>query len=373
MKTVLPARHALITLCLGLAAAAGLAHGIEIVQQVSIHNEDGRFAAWPRNGGMWAWGDEIAVVYTLGYFKKDDGHDIDRDRPSETRIARSMDGGETWVHEIAPIPEGDPIELEQPADFLHPDFALRFRSQGFHLSYDRGRTWAGPYALPDFNRSSVQARTNYVVEGPHTLRATITVAKDAGGEGVVIHIITEDGGRTWREISQVTPEPGAQGYSIMPTTIRISESEWLSVVRRREIEDDQRFFWIESYVSDDDGETWTLINKPTEENAGNPGHLTILRDGRLALVYGHRVPEYGQRGRLSSDNGQTWSDEFILRDDGIDWDLGYPVSVQRTDGKIVTVYYHNSAEYPERVYLAATIWDPGEGSGSTPYPEYPVR
>ena len=52
------------------------------------------------------------------------------------------------------------------------------------------------------------------------------------------------------------------------------------------------------------------------------------------------------------------SAERILRDDARDWDLGYPRSVQRKDGKIVTVYYYNDAGQPER-YIAATIWEPG--------------
>gem|GEM_PF-4111678 len=40
------------------------------------------------------------------------------------------------------------------------------------------------------------------------------------------------------------------------------------------------------------------------------------------------------------------------------WDLGYPRTVQRPDGKIVTMYYFNDASSKER-YIAATIWRPG--------------
>ena len=47
-----------------------------------------------------------------------------------------------------------------------------------------------------------------------------------------------------------------------------------------------------------------------------------------------------------------------LRSDGGWWDLGYPRSVQRPDGKIVTVYYFNDHKDQVR-YIAATIWDPG--------------
>jgi len=46
-----------------------------------------------------------------------------------------------------------------------------------------------------------------------------------------------------------------------------------------------------------------------------------------------------------------------LRKDGGTWDLGYTRTVQRPDGKLVTVYYFNDSKDSER-YIAATIWDP---------------
>ena len=87
-----------------------------------------------------------------------------------------------------------------------------------------------------------------------------------------------------------------------------------------------------------------------------------LEDGRLALIYGYRAEPYGIRAKLSSDNGETWSDPIVLREDGGNWDLGYPRTVQRTDGKLVTVYYYNNAPNAER-FIGGTIWDPGKGQG----------
>jgi hypothetical protein len=53
-------------------------------------------------------------------------------------------------------------------------------------------------------------------------------------------------------------------------------------------------------------------------------------------------------------------EEMILRDDAGTWDLGYPRSVQRPDGKIVTVYYYTVYYYNDKKdgerYIAATIW-----------------
>ena len=49
-----------------------------------------------------------------------------------------------------------------------------------------------------------------------------------------------------------------------------------------------------------------------------------MRDGRIACVYGYRLPPFGLRARLSEDGGRTWGREIVLRDDGGSWDLGYP-------------------------------------------------
>jgi hypothetical protein len=89
----------------------------------------------------------------------------------------------------------------------------------------------------------------------------------------------------------------------------------------------------------------------------NPPSLLHLQDGRLAVTYGRRIAPFGIRARISSDAGKTWGNEIILRNDGGCWDLGYTRSMQRPDGKIVTVYYFNDAPDHER-QIAATIWAP---------------
>ncbi len=95
---------------------------------------------------------------------------------------------------------------------------------------------------------------------------------------------------------------------------------------------------------------------------GSPSALVKLDDGRLALGYIYRSA-YGSRVnvKFSSDNGRTWGCEIMLREDGANRDTGYPVMVQRPDGKLVMIYYWNNAlqegATPYR-YLAYTIFDP---------------
>ena len=88
--------------CLGLAvaviatASAWGQDGPRAIKHVEVFNQPGRFAGWPANNGIWNWGDEIVVSFTVGYHKDKSGHTIDPDRPSGPQQARSLDGGMTW-------------------------------------------------------------------------------------------------------------------------------------------------------------------------------------------------------------------------------------------------------------------------------------
>jgi hypothetical protein len=141
----------------------------------------------------------------------------------------------------------------------------------------------------------------------------------------------------------------------MPATVRLGQQELLTAIRRH----DGDKHWIETFRSRDDGRSWTHDGVPAPDlGEGNPASLIRLRDDRLCLTYGYRAAPYSIRGRLSSDGGRSWGPETILRDHGGGRDLGYPRSVQRPDGKVVTIYYFWDRESGPERYIAATIWDP---------------
>ena len=88
-----------------------------------------------------------------------------------------------------------------------------------------------------------------------------------------------------------------------------------------------------------------------------------MADGRIACVYGYRLPPFGLRARLSEDGGKTWGRELILRDDGGSWDLGYPRVTECAPGKLLTVYYMNRKDDPIQQnggvrHIAQTIFTP---------------
>ena len=353
--------------CIGAVPAPSAPRPPEVVEHVTVFKETDRFAGWPANNGIWSWGDEIVVGFTLGDHDdaKVDGHPIKNTH--QKRLARSLDGGRSWTIEVPPFsPDQNPPE-PRPCpggiDFTHPDFALRFLDfkPAFTYSLDRCRTWQGPFTFPDFGRRGILARTDYVVNGPHDMSVFITAEKDEGNEGWPLCARTRDGGATWDFVGWIGPQPPVQGYgyAIMPATVRLDNGGLLSIIRRGGRFDGASRWWLESFLSPDDGASWYRLEKPTIENAGNPASLVKLADGRLALVYGWRLPPYGLRAQISEDQGQSWGREIVLRADGDSWDIGYPRSVQRPDGRIVTIIYFKDASSKER-YIAATIWDPGD-------------
>jgi hypothetical protein len=95
--------------------------------------------------------------------------------------------------------------------------------------------------------------------------------------------------------------------------------------------------------SSDGGKTWTV---PSPIGVwGLPSHLQRLRDNRLLMTYGHRRPPYGNQARISADHGHTWSAPMIISGDGRGGDLGYPSTVQLTDGTLLTVWYEAMRGY----------------------------
>jgi predicted neuraminidase len=352
-----------------------------VVRHVKVYGGPGRFGGWPANHGAWAWGNEILVGFSAGHHKDlgPERHAIDRERSEEHLLARSLDGGETWTIEDpskqgALVPVGralhgvTPPGLEERPwrdcpggiDFTHPDFALTARMTDvdagpsrFYYSLDRGRSWQGPFRLPLFGQKGIAARTDYLVNGPHDLSLFLTASKEDGREGRPLCARTTDGGKTWSFVSWIGPEPN--GYAIMPSTVRLGPAELLTAIRCRE----GSRSWLDTYRSLDDGRSWALDGTPVPDTGeGNPASLIRLADGRLCLTYGYRAAPFGIRARLSDDGGRTWGPEYLLRDDGGGRDVGYPRSVQRPDGKVVTIYYFHDTPKGER-YVAATIWDPG--------------
>jgi hypothetical protein len=359
------------------------------VKNVEIYRKADEFAAWPANYGLWIWGDEVVTIFLQGFRgTSEDLHARDKGRPFIPVQARSRDGGETWSIErfngfvpgsqtlsgdehVVPDLEaqrGIDIErdlrpLDQAVDFTDPETIVMCARTGlfggaiswFYVSNDRASTWRGPYRLGDFALPGVSARTDIVPLGQHDALFLLTAAKPNGKEGHVFCARTRDGGKNFTFESFVGDEP--EGFTIMPASILLKDGKVLTLVRcSTPGKGADRKAWIDAYITADKGQSWDYAGRPVPNTgyAGNPPTLNRLADGRLVLVYGYRDAPYGLRARVSADEGSTWSADIIIRDDGGMSDLGYPRTVVRPDGKLLSVYYYNHGSDQER-FIAASI------------------
>jgi hypothetical protein len=365
------------------------------IEHVAVYRKPGRFAGWPANYGMWSWGDEILIVFTEGAFKNQPvGHKRDKSQPFTTLQGRSLDGGVVWSieafngctpanrglsadeHMESDLQIGDPYEWENPPiplpegiDFTDPDnvvMVARTTCKGvpggvyswFHVSKDCCRSWAGPYSFTGLDSSLMLAsRTDILpLDSGHAL-FLITAQKSNGEEGRVLCAETRNGGQSFRFLSWLNHgEP--TGFEIMPSSLLYPNGRVLTAVRAYS---EDKVGTIKMYESVDAGNSWNTLAPAVESMVGysNPPALVRLGSGRICLLYGCRSHPFSIRARISDDEGKTWSDDIVLRDDGGDFDIGYPRAVLRADGKVVTGYYYNTHTDEER-FIAATIWDAEE-------------
>lgn len=108
--------------------------------------------------------------------------------------------------------------------------------------------------------------------------------------------------------------------------------------------------------SDDNGASWSPLQN--SHIKGHPFAALTLPDRRILLVYGYRHKPYGIRGRVLDPNGRhiEQSREFVIRDDGVSVDIGYPTLCATSGGDILLAYYFFSRDdtiAPTR-YIAVT-------------------
>lgn len=339
------------------------------MKHVAVCQRPGRFGGWPvNNGTAHIWGNEIVFGFVLGWYKPSEkSHSIDGSKKRDYLQARSKDGGETWAIENRNYIRQDRKDLPSPGgiNYAHPDFAMRISGDSFCFSYDRAKSWDGPFLFTPIDLN-LSARTDYIVVDRNEcllfLSARLPEVNGSNHSDRALMARTTDGGKTFKFVSWLTGDP-IPARSVTPSTVRTSPARLLSITRRKIRNLDTRKYsnWLEASVSENNGRSWKYVCKVADtdrgEENGNPPALVRLRDGRLVVAYGYRSTPLGMRAKISKDGGLTWGKEITLRDDAGRWDLGYPRMVQRPDGKLVTVYYYNTKQEPEP-YIAATIWDP---------------
>ena len=361
---------------------------IASLEHIVVYRDQSYYAGWPFNGGFWQFADgELAVGFVRSRCDYQSagcvnhGH-VDREQ-GEHVIVRSRDGGRTWPGEsmtsVYTRPEFDET-LKSAVVAGDPQHTLDPAADGFcllsgfgippldapHLAWvmtstDRGRSWHEPVLLPQANRddagfSFLGGRPSYLLRDDGMLLLFVHGGRAADKSGArPLVYASPTGGTYWAPLSEVEMTP-ALPKGIMPYPLQLSDGTILIAVRR---EYGGGNAYTQIYASSDGGRSFHYRSRVNDWGA--PANLTPLPDGRLLCVYGYRQPPYGIRARVSHDTGHTWSGELIVRDDGGSGDLGYPRTILRPDGSLVTVYYFNCKDDPCQHnggvrHIAATLW-----------------
>jgi sialidase-1 len=295
----------------------------------------------------------------------------------KTQFIRSRDGGKTWSEaetvNNTPLDDRDAGLIQTTKGTLVVSW---FTSMAFTRSYfdaavqryarhaekisseikekwlgnwtrrseDGGKTWQAPVptisTAPHGPIQLKDGRLLYIGNGLWKGKDTVTVEE------------SDNDGRSWTVIATI-PKPDDLPIGFAEPHVLELKSGKLLAMFRYEPKDRSKCHLMQS-ESYDGGKTWSVVH--SSGIWGYPPHLIQLKNGWVLVVYGYRRAPFGERACISRDEGKTWDleNEIILAD-APDQDLGYPSSVQLSDGSILTVYYQ-SEQKGTSTFLISTHW-----------------
>lgn len=232
-------------------------------------------------------------------------------------------------------------------DLITPEEESRDLGTTFRISHDNGVSFGPIYHSPISSpHGPVELRDGTIlwVGRIHNGYDSFRIGRDF----VEAHTINpETGEMTFRGRIETIYEDGKQLLSCEPHAIELPDGRILCHIRVQE----QGYFTLYQSESADGGYTWSKPRAILDKTGGAPSHLMLHSSGILIAVYGYRNSPYGIRCIMSTDLGNTWSEPQVISDGYPNGDLGYPATVELTDGSLLTVYYaHEDAEGPAMIW-----------------------
>ncbi|MCA9121471.1 MAG: exo-alpha-sialidase [Planctomycetaceae bacterium] len=196
-------------------------------------------------------------------------------------------------------------------------------------STDGGITWSGRYdSLVNSPHGPIQLADGRL----------LYAGKDLWREPSRVGVCeSTDDGSTWTWLAEIPTRTGDDHNQYHELhAVEAANGKIVVHIRNHNTQNARETLQCES---SDGGKTWT---QPHAIGVwGLPSHLLRLRDDRLVMSYGHRRAPLGNQARVSEDHGATWSEPLVLSSDGNSGDLGYPSTVELTDGSLLTVWYES--------------------------------
>ena len=145
-----------------------------------------------------------------------------------------------------------------------------------------------------------------------------------------------DGGKSWDCISQIPfPQEYEGALFCEPDVAELPDGTLMGAIRAQG-EPVPFKFTVFTTFSADGGRTWTMPE--CLGISGSPPHLLVHSSGKVILTYARRQKPCRIAARISEDNGRTFGEEIELHASA-DPDIGYPSTVELSDGSMLTAYY----------------------------------
>ena len=330
-----------------------------------------RFLAWPFLGRAYCFdGTELVVNFYSAPCRYGGLLDISHRavlQSSTVTTARSLDGGKTWPDDqqtgffdlrstYSELEAGRrlDVDMRQPDSILfsygaydwdHSELAMApplMQRCVVLRSPDRGRTWeTRPIWIDRLDINEMRTFSNFLRRSDGVILLP-AMTHGATEDFECVLFASYDGGESWAFYSRIVGATRSKDFNVQqPFPIELPNGKLLATVRYQS--PSVEVAWTLLVESDDGGRTWSAPRRINDYGA--PSNLVLLPDGRVVVVYGYRRPgSFGIRGRVSEDEGKSWSGEFVLQDKGSSYDLGYPSACSMDDGRIFVAYYFNERE-----------------------------
>lgn len=134
-------------------------------------------------------------------------------------------------------------------------------------------------------------------------------------------------------------EYGFTPLSCEPHAIELPCGSILTHIRVHNKNNQRELLTIYQSISNDKGKTWSKPERILDKTGGAPSHILRHSSGALISTYGYRCPPFTVRAMFSFDNGKTWDKDKDIYVNGVSIDLGYPSTIELSDGSLLTIFY----------------------------------
>ena len=261
--------------------------------------------------GQAADGSLVVAYYRTTRYDENGKYNDSLDKPVNTWVTRSSDGGKTWT---------------KPAEIDVSDIG-----------------WASPFGR-------IITRPDGTMFANFYGGAIRTSGQAAPKSSFSYLYRSTDQGQTWQRYSTISP-PGFDetGLIVLPS------GRWLAALRSS-----GQSANLSISHSDGDGKSWS---KP--EPLSPPGFYTadflLLPDQRVLLTMNRRSGPFGVEAVVGNPDGHfDWKNAFAVSEDAANPDCGYPSSVMLKDGRLTTFFYSATSRSDPKlgIHCAALTYRP---------------